>query len=153
MAPSQPCASTKDRTWKSMTTRCYSDLANLHSFEERYDYLRLRGAVGTNTFGFDRYVNQRFYRSTQWKQVRTHVIARDEGRDLGIPGREIYGRILIHHMNPIALDDIRGDDRSILDPEFLICVTHDTHNAIHYGDIKLLTRLLPERHPGDTRLW
>lgn len=136
-----------------MTIRTYSELVRLPTFKQRYDYLRLRGAVGTDTFGFDRYLNQRFYRSTQWRQVRQHVIARDEGRDLGVPDHEIHGSIYIHHMNPMSVNAVRGDDPEILDPEFLICVTHKTHNAIHYGDESLLQLLRPARRPGDTVPW
>ena len=116
-----------------MKIRSYSELRGLHTFEDRYEYLRLRGTVGRATFGFDRYINQRFYTSRQWKQVRDEVITRDEGCDLGIPGFEIDRRIYIHHMNPMLPDEIMGDDESILDPEYLICTTHRTHNAIHYG--------------------
>ena len=133
--------------------RSYSELQELQTFEERYEYLRLRGVVGTNTFGFDRYLNQRFYTSPEWRRVRLFVIARDEGRDLGIPGREIHNRIYIHHMNPMTPDDITGENPSTLDAEYLISVTHKTHNAIHYGDASLLQQLLPERRPGDTNLW
>lgn len=133
--------------------RSYSEMIRFPSFLDRYDYLRLRAAVGTKTFGFDRWMNQAFYRSTQWRNIRNHVIARDEARDLAVEGHDIHGRILIHHMNPMAPDDIRGDDDSILDPEFLISVTHDTHNAIHYGDESLLYTLPPPRRPNDTKLW
>ena len=136
-----------------MRFRRYSELRRLDSFRERYEYLKLNGTVGAPTFGFDRYMNQQFYRSVQWKQIRDVVIARDFGCDLGIEGYEIHNRLLIHHMNPMSVEDIRGDDPSILDPEFLITTTHKTHNAIHYGDDKLLPQLLPERGPGDTRLW
>lgn len=136
-----------------MITRSYSELRRLETFEERYRYLQLRGQVGNATFGFDRYLNQRFYTSTQWKQVRNHVIARDYGLDLGVPGYEIYDRIIIHHMNPMTAEDIEHGDEDILDPEFLITTTHKTHNAIHYGDERLLARPLVERRPGDTRLW
>jgi hypothetical protein len=121
---------------------------------ERYDYLRLKGVVGDFTFGYERYHNQRFYTSRQWKQVRDHVISRDFGNDLGADGYEIRGeQITVHHMNPMSPDDIIHGDESILDPEYLISTTHKTHNAIHYGDASLLTKVLIERRPGDTKLW
>lgn len=135
------------------TMRTFSELSEIETFEERYQYLALNGRVGEATFGFDRYINQQFYRSTQWRRIRQHVIARDLGCDLGVEGYEIYERIVIHHMNPMRVDDIVQGDNSILDPEFLICVAHNTHNAIHYGDDRLLPRPLVERRPGDTRLW
>lgn len=136
-----------------MRTRSYSELRKFHTFEERFEYLKLNGEVGKATFGFDRYINQQFYRSTQWRHVRNDVIARDLGMDLGVDGYEIYDRIVIHHMNPMTSDDIAHSDESILDPEFLITTTHRTHNAIHYGDAKLLAQPLVERRPGDTKLW
>ena len=136
-----------------MKTRSYSDLRRLVTFEDRYDYLQLRGEVGRTTFGFDRYLNQRFYTSREWKSVRNQVIARDEGLDLGVAGYEIYDRIIIHHMNPMTADHIQHGDDDILDPEFLITTTHDTHNAIHYGDRNLLRQPLVDRHRGDTKLW
>lgn len=136
-----------------MTTRSYSELSRLSSFEDRFRYLMLRGEVGSSTFGFDRYINQQFYRSRQWRRLRQDVIVRDDGCDLGVAGYEIYDRILIHHMNPMMTKDIIHGDESILDPEFLICVTHQTHNAIHYGDERQLPRLLIVRKSGDTQLW
>lgn len=137
-----------------MTHRSYSELRKLATFEERYEYLALKGVVGQSTFGFDRHINQQFYTSTEWRHVRQKVIARDEGLDLGIPGYEIFDKVIIHHMNPMTVDDVyhNTDDR-ILDPEFLICTTHRTHNAIHYGDASLLVQPLVPRQPGDTRLW
>jgi len=134
-------------------TRSYSELRNIRSFEDRFRYLALRGRVGDPTFGFDRYINQMFYTSRQWRQVRHHVIARDEGCDLGIEGYEIHVKPIIHHMNPMTVDDIVQGDESILDPEFLITTSHQTHNAIHYGDERQLPRLFVERRPGDTKLW
>jgi hypothetical protein len=125
----------------------------LRTFEDRYRYLALKGVVGDSTFGFDRYINQQFYTSTQWRQLRHHVIARDNGSDLGVEGYEIFNRIVIHHMNPMTADDIAHGDEDILDPEFLITTTPRTHNAIHYGDEKLLPRPLVARSPGDTKLW
>ena len=115
--------------------------------------MQLRSQVGVATFGFERYVNQRFYNSTEWRHVRNVVIARDEGRDLGIDGCEIYDRVYIHHMNPMNINSINDGDESIIDPEYLICVTHNTHNAIHYGDESLLVKPLVARRPGDTKLW
>lgn len=136
-----------------MKIRSYSELRRIDNFEERFEYLSLKGIVGKSTFGFERYLNQRFYTSTQWKHVRNQVIARDEGMDLGVQGYEIFDRIIIHHMNPMAPEDISGEDSSILDPEFLICTTHRTHNAIHYGDKRLIPRPIVERRPDDTSLW
>lgn len=133
--------------------RSYSELRRLDTFEERYRYLALRGNVGDSTFGFDRYINQQFYRSRQWRSLRNDIIIRDEACDLGIPGFEIYDRIIIHHMNPMTVNDLVDGDDSVLDPEFLICVTHRTHNAIHYGDESQLPRKILERRPGDTLLW
>lgn len=133
--------------------RSYTELRRLHTFEERYHYLALRGAVGHTTFGFDRHMNQKFYTSREWKQVREHVIVRDNGCDLGIDGYEIYSKLYIHHMNPMVVADIVHGNDDILDPEFLITTTHRTHNAIHYGDEKLLPRPLAARRPGDTKLW
>lgn len=133
--------------------RTYSELRRLTDFEDRYKYLALHGFVGRSTFGFDRYINQQFYTSTQWRQIRHHVIARDLGCDLGVEGYEIHDRIYIHHMNPMTVDDIVHGEDSILDPEFLISTTHRTHNAIHYGDERLLPRPITERRSGDTKLW
>lgn len=135
-------------------SRSYSELRKLNTFEERYRYLALNGVVGQTTFGFDRHINQQFYASTEWRQVRQEIIVRDEGLDLGIPDYEIFDKIIIHHMNPMTVDDVYHNiDNRILDPEFLICTTHRTHNAIHYGDESLLAKPLVPRHPGDTRLW
>lgn len=136
-----------------MTIRTYSELAMLNTFEERYEYLKIQAQVGEPTFGFDRYLNQKFYTSTQWRTLRHHIIARDLGCDLGVEGYEIHSRLIIHHMNPMSVNDIKHGDESILDPEFLITTTHRTHNAIHYGDAKLLITEPLERRPGDTQLW
>ena len=133
--------------------RTYSELIKFETFEDRYEYLKLNSIVGESTFGFDRYINQQFYRSSEWKQIRNHVIARDLGLDLAMEGYEIYDKIIIHHMNPMNVDDIKSSDSSILDPEFLISTTHNTHNAIHYGDRSLLKRLFVERKRNDTKLW
>lgn len=137
----------------STTIRTYSELMQFSTIEERFRYLSLRAGVGDSTFGFERYVNQQFYRSRQWKQIRYEVIARDLARDLAVEGYEIHGRLVIHHMNPMGVDDISEGDPSILDPEFLITTTHQTHNAIHYGDETLLPRPVITRTPGDTKLW
>lgn len=137
-----------------MIVRCYTELSRLQTFEERYQYLRLGGSVGKDTFGFDRYLNQVFYqRSHKWKSARDKVILRDLGCDLGIEGFDIYGRILVHHMNPITLDDLENESDYLLDPEFLICTTHNTHNAIHYGDASLLITAPLERRRNDTCPW
>lgn len=133
--------------------RTYSELVSLPSFKERYEYLRLNGSVGSDTFGFDRYLNQEFYRSKEWKSIRDHVIIRDNGCDLGMDGYEIYGRIVIHHMNPILQTDILDRTQLLLDPDYLICTTHATHNAIHYGDDGLLPREPVERTRNDTCPW
>lgn len=136
-----------------MRVRSYSELSRYQTFEDRYRYLQLSGEVGASTFGYDRWLNQDFYRSREWKQVRNYVIARDVGMDLGVEGYEIYDRIIVHHMNPMSVDDIELNADAILDPEFLITTTHQTHNAIHYGTEKLLRQPLVERRAGDTRLW
>jgi len=136
-----------------MMIRSYSDLIKLNTFEERYEYLKLKGSVGKSTFGFDRYINQQFYRSAQWKSIRNFVIARDQGLDLAFEGYEIYDRIIIHHMNPMSVENIEHGDDDILNPEFLICTTHKTHNAIHYGDKNLLALPIIERTINDTKLW
>lgn len=133
--------------------RTYSELIQLSSFDERYEYLRLHGGVGRSTFGFDRYLNQQFYTSYEWKNLRNHIIVRDQGRDLGVEGYDIHTKILIHHMNPVTPDDILHRELSLLDPEFLITTSHRTHNAIHYGDKSLLPQLVVERRKGDTKLW
>jgi hypothetical protein len=133
--------------------KTYRDLRRLETFEERYEYLRLGGFVGADTFGFDRYLNQEFYKSVLWRRARDYVIARDYGCDLGIEGREIYDRVYVHHMNPMTPEDIKHSNLDIVDPEFLICVTHNTHNAIHYGDADRLAKGPIERRPGDTKLW
>jgi hypothetical protein len=133
--------------------RRYSELMRLHTFEERYDYLRLGGIVGTSTFGFDRYINQDFYRSREWRSVRDQTIVRDNGCDLGIDGYEIHGNLLVHHMNPMTADDVVHGESWIVNPEFLITTTNDTHNAIHYGNQSLLKTPFVPRVPGDTKLW
>lgn len=135
-------------------TRCYSELITFPTFEERFKYLKLGGLVGKETFGFDRHLNQMLYqRSPRWKKVRDEVIIRDNGCDLGVEGFEIYGKITVHHMNPITMDDILKDRDWIYDPEFLICTTHNTHNAIHYGDERLLITAPTVRTKHDTCPW
>jgi hypothetical protein len=136
-----------------MRNRCYSELAQLEKHEERFEYLSLGGQVGTSTFGFDRWINQRFYRSREWYVARRDVIARDLGCDLGVIGYEIYGGIIVHHMNPVAKVDILEGDPALIDPEFLITTTIRTHNAIHYGDGNQIYRPAEARTPGDTKLW
>lgn len=134
-------------------TRRYTDLSRLKTWNERFDYLRIGGGVGRATFGFDRHLNQQFYGSREWHDVRNHVICRDEGCDLGVPGFEIHHELLIHHMNPMGLEDILRREPWILDPEFLVTTVHSTHNAIHYGGKNPYPRAVAERRPGDTRLW
>ena len=133
--------------------RTYTELARLATFEERFDYLALTGQVGTATFGFDRYLNQRFYASTEWKKVRNFVLARDEACDLGIEGLDIRYMPLVHHMNPIQPKDLEEFNPDILEPEFLITTTKNTHNAIHFGDRSRLTPLVVERQPNDQCPW
>jgi hypothetical protein len=136
-----------------MKIRTYSELAKLRTFEERYRYLKLDGEVGVDTFGFDRIFNQKFYTSTEWKRVRDIVIVRDLGCDLGVDGYEIHGKIIIHHLNPITLRDIERRSEYLLNPEYLITTTHQTHQAIHYGDEGLIARAPIERRPNDTCPW
>ena len=136
-----------------MNIKTYSELSRLTTFEERYNYLRLNGAVGQDTFGFDRYLNQVFYRSQKWKSIRDAVIVRDNGCDLGVEGYAIHGKVIIHHMNPITMEDIEKESDFLLNPEFLIATTHNTHNAIHYGDESLLPQLPIERMRFDTCPW
>lgn len=136
-----------------MRIRTYSELRRLSSFEDRFDYLQLKGSVGRSTFGFERYLNQGFYTSTEWRQTRQRVIARDLGMDLGMEGYEIYDKITVHHMNPMTVDDVVTGAEEILNPEFLITTAHRTHNAIHYGDKNLLAKPMVDRRPGDTKLW
>jgi hypothetical protein len=133
--------------------RSYSELVRLKTFEERFDYLSLRGEVGRETFGFDRWINQQFYTSREWRQLRQKIIVRDAGCDLGVEGYDIHVRLIVHHMNPLRQGDIVHGTDHALDPEFLICTTHNTHNAIHYGDKSLLTKPYSPRRPGDTKLW
>jgi hypothetical protein len=136
-----------------MQIRTFTELHRLKSFDERYEYLRLKGIVGESTFGFDRYLNQMLYTSRRWLKVRDNVIIRDEGCDLGIIDYEIKGTIIVHHMNPISIEDIEKENSKILDPEFLICTSSNTHLAIHYGDKSLLPKLPIIRYSGDTSPW
>ena len=136
-----------------MKIRRYSELAQLKTFKERYDYLKLSGAVGVDTFGFDRYLNQIFYNSPEWKKIRDLVIIRDNGCDLGIEGFDIHGKIYIHHMNPITKEDVLGRNDILLNPDYLITTTMQTHNAIHYGDENQLLLMPQERTAYDTCPW
>lgn len=138
---------------KTMNIKTYSELSKLTTFEERYRYLRLGGRVGEETFGFDRWINQIFYKDPEWLKIRDEVIIRDNGCDLGIEGREIYSRIIVHHMNPITKADILDRSEFLLNPEYLICTVKNTHDAIHYGDENLLITLPMERNVNDTCPW
>jgi hypothetical protein len=137
----------------STRDRSYSELAQLQTFEERFEYLSLRGEVGCETFGFNRWINQQFYTSREWRQLRQKAILRDHACDLGVDGRDIHTKLIVHHMNPLVEEDIVYGTQYALSLEFLICTTHDTHNAIHYGDASLLAKLYEPRTPGDTKLW
>lgn len=136
-----------------MKTRTYKELSRLKTLDERFEYLKLVGQVGVDTFGFDRYLNQTFYRSDIWQKIRNEVIIRDNGCELGVSGYEIQGRIIIHHMNAITEEDIIERNPDIFDPEYLICCSHRTHNAIHFGDKDLLPKDYIERRRGDTCPW
>lgn len=136
-----------------MMTKSYSEMAQYGTFEERFEYLKLGGGVGRSTFGFDRYINQRFYASYEWQRIRDHILVRDNGCDLGIPGYEIHVNPLIHHMNPMDVNDILHREAWILDPEFLVLTTMQTHNNIHFGVSKLFPKVVTERTPSDTKLW
>lgn len=140
-------------TMKNTMIRSYRELRRLRTFEERYYYLQLKGVVGETTFGFDRYLNQILYNSDRWLKTRDGVIIRDDGCDLGIEGYEIQGRILVHHMNPITIEDVEEERDIVFDPEYLICTTLRTHNAIHFGDEKLLPKIPIERRRNDTCPW
>lgn len=133
--------------------RRYSELCQIDSFEDRFDYLVLGGDVGAQTFGFDRWMNQTFYTSSEWRGVRRAVILRDEGRDLGVEGYEINSGLVVHHINPMTPEDIIHSNDWILEPEFLITTSSETHNTIHYGDRSQLRKPYVERTPGDTKLW
>lgn len=133
--------------------RTYSELIKLPTFEERFRYLKLNGVVGEETFGFDRYINQAFYQSPEWRSLRNYIIIRDNGCDLGFPDRELNSRIYIHHMNPITKEDILAMNEYVMNPEYLICVSKTTHDAIHYGDESLLVTAPIERRKNDTCPW
>lgn len=137
----------------SQRSRSYTELSRIQTFEERYDYLAVRASVGMDTFGFERWLNQAFYHSREWRHVRQQVLARDYGCDLGIEGHEVYDRPIVHHMNPINVEDVTHANIDIINPEYLITVSLRTHNAIHYGDRSQLVKPLIRRRPGDTKLW
>lgn len=148
--------------------RTYSEMSKLKTFEERYEYLKIKRRVGESTFGFERYLNQHLYVMPRWKSARDFVIIRDNACDLGVEGHELdFGdlfvdpitskkikpRIIVHHMNPLTIKDLEELDDSVFDPEFLVCVSHRTHEAIHFGDANLIPKGFVERRPGDTKLW
>lgn len=133
--------------------RRYSELIRLPTFEERFEYLKLCGNVGESTFGFDRYLNQALYTSQKWRTTRDEVLIRDNACDMGLEDWPINGKVIVHHMNPLTLEDIENMADEIFDPEYLVCVSHNTHQAIHYGDASLLPKLPIERKPGDTCPW
>lgn len=137
----------------SMNIRRYSELIQIPTFEERFEYLRLDGQVGADTFGSDRYLNQIFYKSPEWKKIRDEIIIRDQCCDLAMPGYDIHGPVLIHHLNPITKEDILSRTDLLLNPEYLVCTIQSTHNAIHYGDVNLLITNPIERKPNDTCPW
>lgn len=134
--------------------KSYSEMSQCGTFDERYNYLKLQGEVAGETFGFDRYLNQKFYKSREWKRVRDQVIVRDNGCDMGLKDYPIKGKILIHHINPLSLDEVSNGSPALLDPNNLVCVSHETHNAIHYGDQTIVKdKTLVERRPNDTSPW
>lgn len=136
-----------------MSIKTYSELITIPTFEERFEYLQLKGSVGKDTFGYDRYLNQVLYRSPEWKRLRNQIIIRDGGCDLACEGYDIYGKVLIHHLNPITVEDVLARSRKVFDPDNLVCVTHNTHNAIHYGDAELLITGPIIRTKNDTCPW
>lgn len=151
-----PCVLTQarmDRQILMKHTKSYSELSKYSDFNDRFDYLKLDGRVGRLTFGYDRHINQHFYGSHLWHRVRDHVIVRDNGCDLGVPGYEIYQGLLIHHINPMAVEDILHSEEWLIDPEYLITTTQRTHNAIHFANPRLLPAVVTSRSPNDTRLW
>lgn len=134
--------------------KTYSELIKLNTFEERFKYLEIGGHIGIESFGFNRYLNQNFYRSQEWQRLRDRIILRDNGQDLGVDGYPINGKIMIHHINPITIEDVLDRNPDIFNPEYLICVSHQTHNAIHYGDDSYTNRYsVVERKPNDTTPW
>jgi hypothetical protein len=136
-----------------MMDKSYSEAMRHSNFEDRFNYLKLNNEVGYTTFGYDRYVNQGFYMTQEWKHARRDVILRDNGCDLAIPGLEIYSDLIVHHINPMSIDDIVHHEDWILDPEYLICTTKKTHNALHFGNESMLPDVVTSRTPNDTRLW
>lgn len=136
-----------------MSIRTYSELITIPTFEERFEYLQLKGSVGKDTFGYDRYLNQVLYRSPEWKRLRNQIIIRDAGCDLACDGYDVYGKVLIHHLNPITVEDVLARSRKVFDPDNLVCVSHSTHNAIHYGDVDLLVTGPIIRTKNDTCPW
>lgn len=136
-----------------MQIKTYAEMRQLDTFMERFRYLSLKGMVGEDTFGFDRYINQQFYRSREWRRIRKRVIARDLGCDLGVEGYDIFDKIIVHHINPLTAEHIKHSDELMFDMNNLITVSHKTHNAIHYGDESALVEPFVERRPGDTKLW
>lgn len=136
-----------------MLTKSYRNLILLPTFKERFEYLKLAGTVGESTFGFDRYLNQRFYQSREWRQFRSKIIARDEGNDMGIKDYPISGTVIIHHINPLSIKDFEEQSDLLFDMNNVICVSHNTHEAIHYGDESLLPKDPIERKPNDTIPW
>ena len=136
-----------------MSIRTYSELITIQTFEERFEYLQLKGSVGKDTFGYDRYLNQVLYRSPEWKRLRNQIIIRDGGCDLACDGYDIYDKVLIHHLNPITVEDVLTRSRKVFDPDNLVCVSHNTHNAIHYGDVDLLVTGPIIRTKNDTCPW
>ena len=136
-----------------MSIRTYSELITIPTFEERFEYLQLKGSVGKDTFGYDRYLNQVLYRSPEWKRLRNQIIIRDDGCDLACDGYDIYGKVLIHHLNPITVEDVLTRSRKVFDPDNLVCVSHNTHNAIHYGNVDLLVTGPIIRTKNDTCPW
>ena len=136
-----------------MSIKTYSELITIPTFEERFEYLQLKGSVGKDTFGYDRYLNQVLYSSPEWKRLRNQIIIRDDGCDLACDGYDVYGKVLIHHLNPITVEDVLARSRKVFDPDNLVCVSHNTHNAIHYGDVDLLVTGPIIRTKNDTCPW
>lgn len=133
--------------------RRYSEMIKFPTIEERFEYVKLGGAVGVETFGWDRYLNQQFYRSKEWKEFRNSMIIRDNGCDLALDGYEIQSNLFLHHLNPITVEDILHNSEVLLDPENVVCVSRRMHQAIHYGDEDMIPKPLVERKPGDTIPW
>lgn len=136
-----------------MSIKTYSELITIPTFEERFEYLQLKGSVGKDTFGYDRHLNQVLYRSPEWKRLRNQIIIRDCGCDLACEGYDIHSKVLIHHLNPITVEDVLARSRKVFDPDNLVCVSHNTHNAIHYGDVDLLATGPIIRTKNDTCPW